>query len=133
MVSMSSKTVFIDINSLNISVTEFETIVWNQTQLDEIRKREYMGADFISEDAPLQLVRYLSQFMDPVFRINRWVTDVYNEKKTYDTAIFWLRIFLNKDVSTIFPPLNENTVFLDNIRKKSSPTYSNLIKNIQNF
>jgi hypothetical protein len=130
---MSSKTVFIDINSLNISVTEFETIVWNQTQLDEIRKREYMGADFISEDAPLQLVRYLSQFMDPVFRINRWVTDVYNEKKTYDTAIFWLRIFLNKDVSTIFPPLNENTVFLDNIRKKSSPTYSNLIKNIQNF
>lgn len=129
---MSSK-VFIYINSLNISFTEFETIIWNQTKLDEIKKREYLPASANNEDAPLALIKYLNLHMDPIFVINRWCTDLYDKKKNYNISTFWLRVFLNDEVSTVFPAIEDNVEFVDNIRRISPPIYSKLIKQLQNF
>lgn len=130
--SMKQK-ILIYINSLNISFSEFETIVWNQTQIDEVKKREYLTGLAHNEEVPLQLIKYLSQHCDPIFIITRWTTDVYEKKKTYDTAMFWLRVFLNEEVTCLFPKIDDNPTFLDNIRKMSSPIYSKLIKSLQNF
>lgn len=126
--------VIFNINSLNISYTEFETIVWNVSSLDEIKKRSYLTNEFANnEEVPLQLINFLNQQMNPVFVIERWIIDVYEKKKTYDTAMFWLRIFLNENVTAVFPKLNQNPEFIETIRKISPPVYSKLIKNVQNF
>lgn len=129
---MRSK-VYIHINSLSLSVIEFETIVWNQTNLDEIKTRKYVTDDLYNEDFPIQMIRYLNSYMDPIFVIDRWIADMYNRKKTYDNAMFWLRVFLNKEVSAILPPLESNPEFISNIRRSSSALYSKIIKNSQNF
>lgn len=127
----------IELNSLNITFSEFETIIWNVTQIDEIKNRNYLfNVTLHNEEVPLELINYLSKqtHVDPIFKINRWVSsNTLDNKKAYDTAIFWLKVFLNENVSSSFPTLEENVEFLNNLRNISPGTYSKLIKNALNF
>lgn len=122
----------IEINSLTISLKDFETIMWNATNDDEILKQKYLISDIDSNPA-LQLHNYVSQYCDPCYKINRWIAEGKSQKETYDRALFWLRTFLNSDITVIWPSIESNQEFINNVRKVSSPLYSRLIKDLQNF
>ena len=122
----------IEINSLTISLKDFETIMWNATGIDEILKQKYLISD-IDGNPALQLHNYVSEYCDPCYKINRWIAEGKSQKETYDRALFWLRTFLNSNITVIWPSIESNQEFIKNIRKVSSPLYSKLIKDIQNF
>ncbi len=126
------KSQVIEINSLTISLKDFETIMWNATGVDEILEQKYLVAD-IDGNPALQLHKYVSQYCDPAYKINRWIAVNKSQKVTYDRAMFWLRTFLNEDCTVIWPDLESDPEFINNVRKMSSVVYSKLIKNIQNF
>ena len=57
--------VYINVNSLNVSYIEFETIVWNVTKLDDVKLRKYITNEFEPGDKViLQLINFLSDYMD---------------------------------------------------------------------
>lgn len=123
----------VELNSLIISIEEFETITWNTLCLDSLKTREYMPPNTYNEEYVLKLIQHASQHCDPVFKIKRWTSEIYNGKKTQDRSMFWLRVLLNDNVSTIFPSQLDNPEFLHMVRKISPPIYSKLCKNLQNF
>lgn len=127
------KSVTIKINSLNLTFSEFETIVWNETNLDSIRTREYLPINTYNEEAALALIKHISEQCDPIFKIERWINLTTKTKKTYDTSLFWLRVFLSQDVSVMFPSQMQNVEYLSAVRKISPPIYSKLMKTLQNF
>jgi len=125
--------VYIEINSLNVSYAEFETIVWNTTHLDEIKTRKYISNEFEQGDAVImQMIKFLNDQMDPIFVLHRWVCPVHNKKKTYDVALFWLKVLLNENVTCVFPPLDDSE-FVSVIRDMSPPIYAKLLKTVNNF
>lgn len=126
------KSQIIELNSLTISLKDFETIMWNATKVDEILEQKYLISDIDSNPA-LQLHSYVSQYCDPAYKINRWIAVGKSKKETYDKALFWLRTFLKDDITVIWPSIESDPEFINNVRKISSPLYSKLIKSIQNF
>lgn len=126
--------VYINVNSLNVSYIEFETIVWNVTKLDDVKLRKYITNEFEPGDKViLQLINFLSDYMDPIFVLDRWVSPIYDKKKTYDTAVFWLKVFLDENVTCLFPDVTSDLEFVENLRKISPLTYARLLKTVQNF
>jgi hypothetical protein len=120
----------IEITSLTITLKDFETSIWNATGLDNILDQKYLISDIDSNQA-LQLHTYVAQFCDPAYKVNQWIMS--KSQKDYDKAMFWLKTFLNTDMTVIWPTIQSDPEFINNVRKMSSPIYSKLIKNIQNF
>lgn len=125
----------IKIHSLTISPSDFETICWNATGLDDIKTRKYLNTD-LDDKASIKLIRYLQLHMDPIFIFERWTSLFLSQQQQLDYAMYWLRIFLeeNNSITSIFPPINQDAVFINNTIRKCSPAlYTKLIKSIQNF
>ena len=47
--------------------------------------------------------------------------------------MFWLKVFLDENVTCLFPDVTSDLEFVENLRKISPLTYARLLKTVQNF